>query len=125
MSERPPHAEQREEVAVGKWKELEEEGTVDRKIASDTTTQRSIQRTGLDPSIRAANGRAKDSSDEESRIESWPTTDDVGDGAPEGSTETETQKERKSGEADRRFTDAVLGGEGGKGQGDALEPEVL
>ena len=69
--------------------------------------------------------RYQNARQEKRSIKRQPAAHNIRSNAPERGTETETDEKGAGCVADFFFRDVKLGGEGGEGEGDALEPEVV
>jgi len=73
---------------------FEEQSAVNWEITTDTKTNASVECACADPIGPAARCKTKDTSEEESKVESETATDNVRGGTPEGSANAETKEER-------------------------------
>ncbi|KFY94887.1 hypothetical protein V500_03012 [Pseudogymnoascus sp. VKM F-4518 (FW-2643)] len=89
----PEDTEHGEEVAAGKWQELEEQGTVDWQVAANATSECGVQTADGDPVVGASNRKAENTSHEEGDVECWASSDRVAGNTPKGSTDTQSHEE--------------------------------
>ncbi|KFZ25065.1 hypothetical protein V502_00444 [Pseudogymnoascus sp. VKM F-4520 (FW-2644)] len=110
----PEDTEHGEEVAAGKWQELEEQGTVDWQVAANATSECGVQTADGDPVVGASNRKAENTSHEEGDVECWASSDRVAGNTPKGSTDTQSHEERQRGKSDLSVRNAKLGRERGR-----------
>ena len=120
LPNRPPNRQHRQQIPRRKRQKLQKQRSIHRQIPPYTHTQRRIKSTSPNPAIRTPDRKTEHASDEKRRIERRSPSDDIRGNPPEGGANAEPDKSRTGCVADLGRRNAIVEGDLGQGQGDAL-----